>query len=213
MSFRRQLGKGEASRLPPPHHRTNGSRIRRFGSLSQHAAIPVSEPQPDRLLPPRQQGFIPATGVLPHGLAGCHVDVPWPATAPLFHSPRGELFGPLGSDVAAWPTVALPFGLECFASLACLAPTLPFGDFSTVFSAGCPRPASLPGRPPAKRSVPSHGFLVRLDHTKTKAARFSTSSVPTDTGDGHLRFHNTSTIVLNSGEELIQVRDWHCDLS
>ena len=143
MSFRRQLGKGEASRLPPPHHRTNGSRIRRFGSLSQHAAIPVSEPQSDRLLPPRQQGFIPATGVLPHGLAGCHVDVPWPATAPLFDSPRGELFGPSGSDVAAWPTVALPFGLECFASLACLAPTLPFGDFSTVFSAGCPRPASL----------------------------------------------------------------------
>ena len=38
--------------------------------------------------------FIPATGLAPHGLAGCRTAVPWQASAPLLQSPRGEPFGP-----------------------------------------------------------------------------------------------------------------------
>ncbi len=57
-------------------------------------------------------GFIPATRLAPHGLAGCSASVPWQATSPLFQSPLGEPFGPSASERS--PTYALckllPYG-------------------------------------------------------------------------------------------------------
>jgi len=45
---------------PLPHHRTNGSRIRRFGRLSQCAKHTVPARQPERHLQPRQRRFHPS---------------------------------------------------------------------------------------------------------------------------------------------------------
>ncbi len=44
---------------PLPHHRTNGSRIRRFGRLSQGTAKMNAAPQPECPLLPRQPRFHP----------------------------------------------------------------------------------------------------------------------------------------------------------
>src|SRR3989337_2005970 len=61
-------------------------------------------------------GFIPATGLAPHGLAGCIAVVPWQATSPLFQSPLGEPFGPS----ANWRS-----------------PNTPSADFCLAVSANC----------------------------------------------------------------------------
>jgi len=45
---------------PLPHHRTNGSRIRRFGRLSQGAKHTALARQPERHLQPRQRRFHPS---------------------------------------------------------------------------------------------------------------------------------------------------------
>lgn len=47
---------------PLPHHRTNGSRIRRFGRLSQHATMQTAARPPERLLSPRQRRLHPSRG-------------------------------------------------------------------------------------------------------------------------------------------------------
>ena len=104
---------------PLPHHRTNGSRIRRFGRLSRctkHTALHANR----SVISNRANvGFIPATELALCGLAGCNTAVPWQATSPLFQSPLGVPFGP--SDQSSW-------------LLAFTAPTMPSADFSTVFS-------------------------------------------------------------------------------
>jgi hypothetical protein len=45
---------------PLPHHRTNGSRIRRFGRLSQCAKQTAHARQPERHFPPRQRRLHPS---------------------------------------------------------------------------------------------------------------------------------------------------------
>jgi hypothetical protein len=45
---------------PLPHHRTNGSRIRRFGRLSQCAKHTAPARQPERHFQPRQRRFHPS---------------------------------------------------------------------------------------------------------------------------------------------------------
>jgi hypothetical protein len=74
-------------------------------------------------------GFIPATGLAPHGLAGCNAAVPWQATSPLFQSPRGEPFGPSATRVTYYtlcrllPFVRLGSRLAQLAWVNSLAPT------------------------------------------------------------------------------------------
>src|SRR6266446_4817384 len=54
------FGIGGGLTAPPlPHHRTNGSRIRRFGRLSQCTATTQAAHQPERPLLPRQPRFHP----------------------------------------------------------------------------------------------------------------------------------------------------------
>jgi|SRR6266540_1758387 len=54
------FGIGGGLTTPPlPHHRTNGSRIRRFGRLSQCTATTQAAHQPERPLLPRQPRFHP----------------------------------------------------------------------------------------------------------------------------------------------------------
>ena len=89
--------------LPLPHHRTYGSRIRRFGRSSRLASWKAYHPaiQPELHLLPRQRRFIPAIRLAPTGLAECNTAVPWQATSPLFQSPLGAPFGPSVVSVAA----------------------------------------------------------------------------------------------------------------
>ena len=86
------IGRGLAA-SPLPHHRTYGSRIRRFGRLSQ--GEPSPQPQP-----PTQSAssrFIPDAGRTARHLAGCHLAAPPPATTPVHRS------GLRPTRVAAWP--------------------------------------------------------------------------------------------------------------
>ena len=57
MSHNRDREKPHGS--PLPHHRTNGSRIRRFGRLSQRTKHTAPARQPERHLQPRQPRFHP----------------------------------------------------------------------------------------------------------------------------------------------------------
>ena len=50
---------GGLTASPLPHHRTNGSRIRRFGRVSQGTAKIHATPQPERPLLPHQPRFHP----------------------------------------------------------------------------------------------------------------------------------------------------------
>jgi len=74
-------------------------------------------------------GFIPATELAPHGLAGCITAVPWQATSPLFQSPRGEPFGPSATRATYYalcrllPFVRLGSRLAQLAWVHSLAPT------------------------------------------------------------------------------------------
>jgi len=74
-------------------------------------------------------GFIPATGLAPHGLAGCNAAVPWQATSPLFQSPRGAPFGPSAARTTYYalcrllPFVRLGSRLAQLAWVNSLAPT------------------------------------------------------------------------------------------
>ena len=74
-------------------------------------------------------GFIPATGLAPHGLAVCNAVVPWQATSPLCQSPRGEPFGPSTTRAAYYalcrllPFVQLGSRLTQLAWVNSLAPT------------------------------------------------------------------------------------------
>ena len=114
----RSFGIGRSlTALPLPHHRTNGSRIRRFGRLSQMCtAYRPCTPTGASYSSRTNVGFIPATRLAPHGLAGCNAVVPWQATSPLFQSPRGEPFGP---------------------SARLAPPTMPSADFCLAVSANC----------------------------------------------------------------------------
>src|SRR6266700_1298745 len=59
-ALRRLFGiEGGLTTSPLPHHRTNGSRIRRFGRLSQGTAKMNAAPQPECPLLPRQPRFHP----------------------------------------------------------------------------------------------------------------------------------------------------------
>jgi hypothetical protein len=84
---------------PLPHHRTNGSRIRRFGRLSQCTwTTSAHARQPERLLSPRRPRFHPSH-------RAC---APWTRRMrcrrcpgkqlPLFQSPSGEPFRPSVCD-------------------------------------------------------------------------------------------------------------------
>ena len=134
---------------PLPHHRTYGSRIRRFGRLSRFAWATAyhypSAVQPERHLTPRQRRFHPSHKTCVPGLAGCNTSVPWHATSPLFQSPRGEPFRPSVRGVTAHAYRELRLStLQCLTSVACLAPTTPSADFSTAFSARFQTPSFDP---------------------------------------------------------------------
>src|SRR5262245_22443441 len=86
------IGRGLTA-APLPHHRTDGSRLRRFGRLRQGEP----SPQPEHRFPECQQPVHPRCwGHAPH-LAGCHPAAPPQATPPVHHS------GLRPPRVTAWP--------------------------------------------------------------------------------------------------------------
>jgi len=130
-----------------PHHRTNASPIRRFGRLSQtwKSALADSQFQPERALSSNQPRFHPShqararwTRRMPYrGSRTSHCPS---LSIPLQGNRSGLRCSTLRLDLS----VAPPFGLECLTSLACLTPTMPSADFSTVFSADYSTPSFDP---------------------------------------------------------------------
>ena len=75
------IGRGLTA-SPLPHHRTYGSRIRRFGRCNRGRY----SPQPKRLLPLRQWPVHPGVEHTIPRLSGCQLATPLQATTPLYRS-------------------------------------------------------------------------------------------------------------------------------
>ena len=116
------IGRGLAA-SPLPHHRTYGSRIRRFGGLGPGESSPQPEPwvpECQQQVHPRCRARSPAPRRMPSrrsttGHASC------PPFRPSAH-PRGGLASPL-------PRLS---AVGCLTRLACGGPTMPSADFCEV---------------------------------------------------------------------------------
>ena len=126
------------------------------------------------------------TPVSPQPPGSCPTDSP--DAIPLFFDRRPLLsFNPLSGYRSGLQSPALrlglsvspPFGLECLNSFACLLPTMPFADSSTVFSANCSTP-SFDLQSTGEASRGKTRYLRGIDAGFTKC---------TPTADGGLRGH------------------------
>ena len=126
------------------------------------------------------RGFIPATGLAPHGLAGCTTVGPWQATSPLSQSPFGEPFGPSVCGVAAlaYPGLRLST-LQCLTSVACLHLLCPLQTPPRSSAPIARRPASV-ARSTEEASRGKTRYLPCIDAGFTKC---------TPRADGGLRGH------------------------
>ena len=128
------IGRGlTASPLPP--HRTDGSRLRRFGSWRQGEP----SPQPEHRVPEcRRASFIPNAGrQAPHPRR-----MPSRRSTPVAASPlhrQAVRAHPLNILASPFPRLS---AVGCLTSVACAGPTMPPADFSE-WAGGITPPAVL----------------------------------------------------------------------
>ena len=103
--------------LPLPHHRTNGSRIRRFGRLGQSAQQTARASQPERLLEPRQRRLHPSHQACAPWTRRMRCRRSLASNFSSLSTPFGEPFGPSASQPRS--------------------PTMPSADFCLAVSANC----------------------------------------------------------------------------
>jgi len=103
--------------LPLPHHRTNGSRIRRFGRLSQSAQQTARASQPERLLEPRQRRLHPSHQACAPWTRRMRCRRSLASNFSSLSTPFGEPFGPSASQPRS--------------------PTMPSADLCLAVSANC----------------------------------------------------------------------------
>jgi hypothetical protein len=147
--FGSRIGIGRGLAAPPlPHHRTFGSRIRRFGGFSQGEP----SPQPEHWVPECQPRVHPR----------CRARSPAPRRMPSRRSTTGNASSPPFRPSAhprcglAYPLPRLS-ALGCLTSFACAGPTMPSADFCEVVRADCA------ARSPSKDTSPiSRGQLSYL---------------------------------------------------
>ena len=142
------IGRGLTA-SPLPHHRTYGSRIRRFGRFSQGEPSP-----PNRSLGFRSASsqFIPDAGHEAPHLAGCHLTAPRQAATPLHRS------GLPPARVAA-PPIGCPAFRPWGASRASPAPGLRCPLLTSAGRSGRIPPPSVLARTP-RRSPAVSGQTV-----------------------------------------------------
>ena len=95
-----QRDRGRPHGLPLPHHRTNGSRIRRFGRLGRErpAHTAATAPQPESLLVARQPRFHPSPRARAPKTRRMHYRCSLPSEYPSLSSPSRDtvrVFGQL----------------------------------------------------------------------------------------------------------------------
>jgi hypothetical protein len=117
----RRIGIGRGLTASPlPHHRTYGSRIRRFGRFSQSEP----SPQPEHWVPECQQPVHPR----------CRARSPAPRRMPSRRSTPGH-HSYLPFRPSAHPRCGLAYplprlsALGCLTSVACVVPNMPSADF------------------------------------------------------------------------------------
>ena len=134
---------------PLPHHRTYGSRIRRFGGLSQGEP----SPQPEHRFPACQRRVHPR----------CRARSPTPRRMPSHRSTSGNdpcpPFGP-SAHPRCGSAYLLPrlSALGCLTSVACAGPTMPSADFCGAVREDGSALSPLPGHPadlPRSAVIPS----------------------------------------------------------
>jgi hypothetical protein len=133
------IGRGLAA-SPLPHHRTYGSRLRRFGRLRQGEPSPQPEPwvpECQRRVHPRCRARSPTPRRRPS-----HRSTPGHSPSP----PFGPSAHPRGGSASRLPRLSAVGGLMSF---ACAGPTRPSADCCEVVREDGSALSPLPGHPAA----------------------------------------------------------------
>ena len=144
--------------LPLPHHRTYGSRIRRFGGWRQGE----TSPQPEPRFPACQRRVHPRCRGRAQHLAGCHLTAPRQATPPLHRS------GLRPTRVAA-PPLCGPAFRPWGASRASPAPGLRCPLLTSAGRSGRIPPPSVLARTP--RDLPRSAVIPSVHRRRIYQAR------------------------------------------
>ena len=135
------IGIGRSLTAPPSHTTVRTGHVR-FGKLGQLAPWTAWACQPEHHFPPHHCRF--------HPNRWAHAPRTRRMQYRLFFDRRlflsfnrlsGNRSGLRAPALRLGLSVAPPFGQECLTRFACLPPTMPSADFSTVFSASYPTPS------------------------------------------------------------------------